>query len=69
MTLEDLRETFDQFDTDENGAIDSTEFAKLIAVLDPGMSSESVSIGFAAIDGDHNGLIDFNEFVDWWQDR
>ncbi|CAM3732812.1 EF-hand domain-containing protein [Smaragdicoccus niigatensis] len=69
MTLEDLRETFDQFDTDENGAIDSTEFAKLIAVLDPEMSSESVSIGFAAIDEDHNGLIDFTEFVDWWQDR
>ena len=69
MTLDDLREAFDSFDTDANGHIDGPEFTKLIAVLDPGMPNESIEIGFTEIDQDRNGTIEFDEFVDWWQDR
>jgi Ca2+-binding EF-hand superfamily protein len=41
----------------------------LIAVLDPGMPGETVELGFREIDENSDGIIDYNEFETWWQDR
>ncbi|WP_149359429.1 EF-hand domain-containing protein [Lolliginicoccus suaedae] len=68
-TTDELRESFDQFDKDDNGQIDRSEFAELVAILDPGMPEEQVSIGFGEIDSDSNGAIDFAEFAEWWDNR
>ena len=45
---------------------DFDEFAGLMQGLEAGMSSTDLRIGFRAIDTDADGLIDFQEFTDWW---
>lgn len=67
--LEELREIFDHFDTNSDGAISATEFAGLLKALDAGTSPEEAAIGFREIDADSGGAIEFDEFVDWWTDR
>jgi calmodulin len=66
---EELREAFDAFDIDGNGIIDAEEFGRLLDALDAGMSDEEKAIGFAEIDDNGNGQIEFSEFYRWWTDR
>ena len=68
-TLAELRENFDHFDADDNGAIDVEEFTYLLETLKAGMSRVEIHTGFHAIDTDGNGRIDFDEFCAWWGDR
>ena len=69
MDEQELKEAFDHFDSDGNGAIDRDEFAQLMKNLDPEMSSEEVAIGFAEIDRDGSGTIELDEFIAWWLDH
>mgnify|MGYP006309173809 CR=1 FL=1 len=62
----EVRETFDHFDEDDNGEIDREEFADLMAALSADMSEDELDVGFAAIDTDGSGLIDFDEFYEWF---
>ena len=64
-----LRQDFDRFDRDGNGAIDEDEFAALVASLGVTMSPEKVAVAFLAIDIDGNRAIDFREFSGWWSRR
>ena len=68
-SLAEIREFFDDSDTDGNNRIDRQEFGKLLDTLDAGMSEEEADIGFDIIDADNNRGIDFNEFVAWWSER
>lgn len=62
----ELREGFEQFDTDHDGLMQFEEFLAFISELDADMSLEDSRIGFEDIDTDRNGVISFEEFVQWW---
>ena len=64
-----LKGVFDRFDEDQNGTIDRDEFAQFLAAIGKQMSSDQVATGFAQIDRDGSGQIEFDEFVDWWEQR
>lgn len=66
MDTTELRESFDYFDRDHNGAIDFGEFCELLDTLSSDMEEETRRVGFDIIDSDHNGTIDFEEFAGWW---
>lgn len=72
LTEEELREveeTFDHFDTDDNGVIDRNEFRQLLKTLDPKFSEEDVLLGLKVLDANENDVIDWDEFLDWWGAR
>lgn len=64
--IEEIEELFEQNDTDGNGDIDFGEFTALVADLDPTMSRPVLTIGFRDIDTNKDGLINFDEFLEWW---
>ena len=67
--IQELRESFDHFDTDGNGRIDRAEFGQFLEAIGAEMSSEEADIGFDIIDSDNNRAIDFEEFCRWWSER
>jgi Ca2+-binding EF-hand superfamily protein len=66
---EEIRETFEHFDRDGNGAIDVAEFAALLAALGASAGAEELAAGLEALDSNRNGRIDFDEFAAWWGAR
>ena len=40
-----------------------------MAALDAGLDRQELEIGFASIDTDRSGAIDFAEFSAWWSAR
>lgn len=65
--LAEIRKNFDFFDLDESGQMELKEFTKLLKVIEPTSTTEQAEKGFALIDDDHNGVIDFDEFIVWWE--
>lgn len=65
----ELREGFEQFDTDHDGLMQFGEFLRFMTTLDANMSAGDCRVGFEAIDLDRNGAINFAEFVEWWTSR
>jgi len=63
--INELREAFVQADGDWNGRIGFTEFLRLLEDLDSGISRDEARLGFAALDTDRDGAIEFEEFVAW----
>jgi Ca2+-binding EF-hand superfamily protein len=61
-----IRAAFDVFDTDQSGSIDVKEFQSLCFDIGEIMSKRQVQLAIAAIDRDHSGEIDFDEFAMWW---
>jgi calmodulin len=55
-------------DTDGDKRINRNEFRALLTDLEADMSPEEAEIGFDEIDTDSDGLIDFDEFLAWWQE-
>jgi calmodulin len=66
---EELRETFDMFDRDGDGAIGIEEFGRLLKLLGAGMKPNELKIGFRELDRDADGSIGFDEFCEWWTDQ
>ena len=64
--LDEIKETFEYFDSDKNNRIDFKEFTQILEALDSQMSEEEMEVGFDIIDTDNNGSIDFDEFIKWW---
>jgi Ca2+-binding EF-hand superfamily protein len=69
MSSDPLRDRFDRFDRDGNGKIDEVELTRLLDTLGVGFSAAQVRATFEAIDQNHSGFIDFEEFRSWWQSR
>ncbi len=67
--VEEIKEIYAHFDSDDNGIIDFKEFGNLIGALPGDMSNEEIQIGFDIVDSDNNGNISFEEFIDWWGNR
>jgi Ca2+-binding EF-hand superfamily protein len=64
--VSEARKEFDYFDRDKNGQIELVEFIELLAVLSPKSKAKAAEEGFALIDTNDDGFIDFEEFLDWW---
>lgn len=65
----DLYLLFKRFDTNEDGLIDEKEFGEILESLGWDSPPELRSLEFAAIDGDDDGLLEFQEFAAWWLDQ
>ena len=66
--IEEARKEFTFFDKDGNGQIDLAEFVELLTILSPKTKASRVQEGFKLIDSNDDGFIDFDEFLEWWQD-
>ena len=67
--LAEIKEIFDHFDTNNNGVIESHEFGSMLRALDENISEDEIAAGVRELDDNHNGVIDFDEFLEWWADR
>jgi Ca2+-binding EF-hand superfamily protein len=64
-----LREVFDQIDTDKSNGIDLSEFSILLDKLGNNLTDEEKKDTFNLIDVSKNNIISFEEFRDWWNAR
>jgi len=64
--LAELRQSFDEVDSDGNGWIGESEFVGLLQTLDGELSRDECLLAFEATDADGDGLISFEEFMGWW---
>ena len=62
----ELKQKFDDLDSNGSGAIDADEFQRLVRSLGVELSEEYLFTAFLAIDVNGNGRIDFGEFRTWW---
>ena len=61
--MEDLKRTFDIFDTDGSGKISSTELKEVMSKLGEELNDFQISEMIREADKDGDGEIDFDEFV------
>ena len=59
---------FVSFDRNGDGLVDENEFRKILQTLGVISSDEVLSLEFAAIDNNTDGVVGFQEFKDWWLD-
>lgn len=64
--LAELRQTFDEVDSDGNGRIGESEFVALLQRVDSELSRDECLLAFEATDADGDGSISFEEFIGWW---
>jgi calmodulin len=64
----EVQALFAQADSDDDRRINFIEFQELLENLESEMNADEARIGFDVIDTDGNGLIDFDEFLAWWQE-
>lgn len=65
--IDKVRGHFDYFDEDQSGKLNLKEFRELFKVIAPDSRRAEADEGFAAIDEDGSGEIEFDEFLEWWQ--
>jgi Ca2+-binding EF-hand superfamily protein len=63
----ELKEAFDFNDSDSNGKIDFVEFVAMLEGLEADIDAAQAQFGFKAVDTDGDGMISFDEFVEWWR--
>ena len=64
--IDKIKGHFDYFDEDNSGRLNLNEFRQLFKVIAPDSKRSEADAGFAAIDTDKSGEIEFDEFLDWW---
>jgi Ca2+-binding EF-hand superfamily protein len=64
----DVQKLFDIVDMDGNGFIDKQEMTHLLFSLGKILPKEEIDPGFAKLDMDSSGHIDFDEFYKWYKD-
>eukprot|EP00929_Paragymnodinium_shiwhaense_P015022 TRINITY_DN123023_c0_g1_i1.p1 TRINITY_DN123023_c0_g1~~TRINITY_DN123023_c0_g1_i1.p1 ORF type:complete len:255 (-),score=76.97 TRINITY_DN123023_c0_g1_i1:132-896(-) len=64
-TSDKIKELFRTWDTAGNGVITKQEMEVVMKRLHPGMTQEELDIVFKSTDKNGNGVLEYNEFVDW----
>jgi Ca2+-binding EF-hand superfamily protein len=64
----ELLRLFTRFDADGDDLIDEQEFRGILQMLGDDPSNEVLSLNFAAIDSDSDGMVNFPELMRWWLD-
>ena len=62
----ELRELFDEIDTDGGGTLDRGEIKALADKLGVAMSKRELDLAMKEMDEDGSGEVDFEEFAEWW---
>ncbi len=65
----DIRKIFDKYDKDGNETLGWDEFGLLLDELDNSIGLTQKTVVFDMVDKNHTGMISFDEFLAWWQDR
>lgn len=65
--IEEVRQNFNFFDRDSNGFIEVKEFIELLKTISPATTEAQAVSGFELVDENNDGLIEFDEFLTWWQ--
>lgn len=63
---ERIMEAFQAFDTDKNGYLDREEFLKVLSDYGGEVSEFEKQAIFSNVDINHDGKIQYKEFVDYW---
>lgn len=63
--IQELKQTFDLFDSDRNGSLSHDEIANVLRSLGMNLSDEDLQSVFVSIDKNSSNAIDFSEFSDW----
>ncbi len=66
-SVEEIRQHFNFFDRDGNGFIEVKEFIALLKEISPKTTTSQAITGFELVDENNDGLIEFEEFMEWWQ--
>ncbi|ELP93596.1 caltractin, putative [Entamoeba invadens IP1] len=61
--MKEMKETFDELDTDHSGTIDFEEFHRALGKDLQSKDVESFKMFFSLADSDENGALDFPEFL------
>ena len=69
QAVAELKASFDYNDVNRDGKISLDEFKGMLDELEAYVGDSEARIGFAALDSDHDGAIDFDEFLAWWTER
>ena len=62
-----VRAIFDKYDHDGSGSIDHQEFREMLKDLGVSMTKSEFQEAITMLDNDHNGEVDFEEFLGWWK--
>ena len=68
VTVEQLQNVFDSFDTDKSGSVSPQELASAIFALGVRLPAEELRELVVELDVDNSGQISFAEFSSWWQE-
>jgi len=60
---------FESMDTNKDGMLNENEFSQILELLGWDSPAELRSLEFAAVDVNGDGLVEFEEFADWWLDQ
>lgn len=63
----EARELFNHYDRNKSGQIEAVEFSRICEALGMEMDDEQLKIGLSIVDGDNDGKIGWDEFLDWWK--
>lgn len=64
----EVHKLFNIVDEDASGYIDKEEMSRLLNTLGKSLSEEGIDEGFAKLDKDSSGNIDFDEFYTWYKE-
>ena len=67
--IEELKQTFDLFDSDGNGALSRDEIANVLRSLGMNLNDQELESIFISIDKNSSNAIDFSSFSRWMADK